>query len=257
MQMSPEDGGSTVPSSGWQNAGVAVEISAVANPSFNFVAWSGSGPGSYSGLMNPAVVVMIGPIIETATFQSPTSTTTSTSSPTQTTWTTTTPLEETTTSASSIVEGTTSSEQPTIPVSSPARCIIATAAYGSEMAPEVVYMRYVRDRLIGSTAVGRALVGTFNAFYYSWSPRLAESISANQFLRVVFPVLLLPLVGIVHAAALAFTIVASMTGNADAASVIAFLAAAAMALAIYVALPVLGVVKLRHVIRASRIWRRT
>ena len=194
----------------------------------------------------------------TATTTSTTITSSSseaTSSASQTTSMTNTAPEETTTSASSIVEGTTSSEQPTIPASSPARCVIATAAYGSEMAPEVAYMRYVRDRLIGSTALGRALVGAFNAFYYSWSPRLAEWISANELLKVVFRILLLPLVGIVHAAALTFTTVGSMTRSAEAASVIAFLAAAVMALAIYVVLPVLGVMK--HVIRASQIWRRT
>jgi hypothetical protein len=37
-------------------------------------------------------------------------------------------------------------------------CIIATVAYGSPMAPEVAYMRYVRDNLIGSTEIGGRLV---------------------------------------------------------------------------------------------------
>ena len=41
--------------------------------------------------------------------------------------------------------GTTTSE------STATRCVIATAAYGSEMARDVVQMRYVRDNMIGST----------------------------------------------------------------------------------------------------------
>jgi len=131
--------------------------------------------------------------------------------------------------------------------------VIATAAYASDQAPEVVYMRYVRDNLIGSTPTGRALVEAFNDFYYSWSPWLAEAISASALLRAVFRVLLLPLIGIVHATALIFAAIGTMTGSADVASVIAFLAAASMTLAIYVALPVLGLAKLKDTIRARQI----
>jgi hypothetical protein len=134
--------------------------------------------------------------------------------------------------------------------------VIATAAYGSAMAPDVIYMRYVRDSLIGSTPIGRGLVDGFNAFYYSWSPPLAERISESVLLRAVFRVLLLPLVGIVRVTALTFVGMATMTGNVDAASVVAFVAAATMTLAIYVGLPVLAVVKLERVISARRLLKR-
>jgi hypothetical protein len=67
-----------------------------------------------------------------------------------------------------------SSPQPS--VSSP-RCIIATAAYGSEIAPDVIYMRYVRDNLIGSTVIGRSIIQAWNTFYYSWSPTIAQVIA--------------------------------------------------------------------------------
>ena len=63
---------------------------------------------------------------------------------------------------------------------------------------------------------------------------------------------MLPLVGIVHVIALTFTGVASMTGNVDAASVVAFVTAATMTLAIYVGLPVLVIVKLERAISARR-----
>lgn len=120
------------------------------------------------------------------------------------------------------------------------------------MAPDVVYMRYVRDSLIGSTPIGRGLVDGFNAFYYSWSPPLAERISESELLRAVFRVLLLPLVGIVHVTALAFMGMASMTGNIDAASVVAFVTAATMTLGVYVSLPVLMIVKLEQAINVRR-----
>ena len=150
---------------------------------------------------------------------------------------------------------TTTSVQSFKPLSPPLNlnCVIATAAYASDQAPEVVYMRHVRDNLIGSTSTGRVLVEAFNGFYYSWSPWLAEAISASALLRAVFRVLLLPLIGIVHATALIFAAIGTMTGSADVASVIAFLAAASMTLVVYVALPVLGLAKLKDTIRARQI----
>jgi len=135
---------------------------------------------------------------------------------------------------------------------SPPHCVIATAAYGSALAPEVVYMRYVRDQLISSTPSGRTLVGAFNAFYYSWSPAVAEWIAGNAFLRAVFRTLLLPLVGIVHVTALLFKSIALVTGQTNAASVLAFFAAAAMTIAVYVGLPMVAAAKSRQTIRRLR-----
>jgi M6 family metalloprotease-like protein len=128
-------------------------------------------------------------------------------------------------------------------------CIIATAAYGSEIAPDVVYMRFVRDQVIGSTHMGRGLVNAFNTFYYAWSPAVAQAIAGNELLRALFRILLLPIVGIVHIAALVFTSVADAVGSRDAASVVAFMVAASLSVIIYVSLPVLATTKLVQAIR--------
>ena len=134
-------------------------------------------------------------------------------------------------------------------------CVIATAAYGSEMAPEVVYMRYVRDSLIGSTWTGRILVAAFDAFYYLWSPTVASAIANSELLRAVFRVILLPLVAIVHATAIVFTSTKNVVGTADVASVVAFVAAAIMTIAVYVVLPLFGGVKLVQVIRRRPLYK--
>ena len=131
-------------------------------------------------------------------------------------------------------------------------CIIATAAFGSEMAPEVAYMRFVRDKLIGSTYVGRMLVDAFNAFYYSWSPLVARAMDASGILRAVFRVLLLPTVLAAHAAALSFTAIASTLGNVDVASVVAFMLAATTCVVAYVVLPTLIGLKTVRAIRKLR-----
>ena len=134
---------------------------------------------------------------------------------------------------------TTTSSAPTSPQSTnPSnQCIIATAAYGSEMAPDVVYMRYVRDNLIGSTPTGKILRDAFNAFYYSWSPPLAQAIAGNAGLQAIFRVLLLPLVGIIHVTAFVFT----GLGSGDFASIVAFTVAAALSVTTYIAAPTLTV----------------
>jgi len=134
-------------------------------------------------------------------------------------------------------------------------CIIATAAFGSEMASDVVYMRYVRDSLIGSTQAGHGLVEGFNAFYYSWSPFLARSIASSDALRAVFRILLLPVVWTVHVTAAVFTTMALLTGDAQAASVIAFVLAASICVGSYVVAPVLITAKLSRMVRRHRLSR--
>jgi hypothetical protein len=124
--------------------------------------------------------------------------------------------------------------------------------------PLAEYVRgMVHDHILQRGAAfrerGAALRALINGFYYSWSPWVAEAISASALLRAVFRVLLLPLIGIVHATALIFAAVDAMTGSAEVASVIAFLAAASMSLVVYVALPVLGLAKLKDTIKARQI----
>jgi hypothetical protein len=118
---------------------------------------------------------------------------------------------------------------------SPSRCIIATAAYGSEMAPDVVYMRYVRDGLIGSTPIGHPIVQVWNAFYYSWSPPVAAAIAESSLLQAIFRILLLPLVAIVHITAWIF----AALGSENLASAVAFIVAAVLSTCTYIVLPAL------------------
>jgi hypothetical protein len=137
---------------------------------------------------------------------------------------------------------------PTLPLSPP-RCVIVTATFGSPLAPEVVYMRYVRDQLIGSTPTGRTLVDAFNIFYYAWSPPVAGAIAGNGLLRAVFRIILLPLIGIVHVSAMVFRTTTIMTGQTDWASVFAFAGAAVMTISVYIALPIAAAAKSRQAIK--------
>lgn len=53
-------------------------------------------------------------------------------------------------------------------------CLVATAAYGTEMAVQVQQLREVRDGAAARTAAGASLVESFNAAYYSFSPAVAD-----------------------------------------------------------------------------------
>jgi len=53
-------------------------------------------------------------------------------------------------------------------------CLIATAAYGSELAPQVQQLRELRDNKLMNTESGSAFMSTFNEAYYSFSPYIAD-----------------------------------------------------------------------------------
>ncbi|MBT8172647.1 MAG: copper-binding protein [Nitrosopumilus sp.] len=60
------------------------------------------------------------------------------------------------------------------PVEENGGCLIATATFGSEMAPQVQQLRELRDNTVLSTKSGTAFMGGFNQLYYSFSPGIAD-----------------------------------------------------------------------------------
>jgi len=53
-------------------------------------------------------------------------------------------------------------------------CLIATATFGSEMAPQVQFLRELRDNTVLQTESGTSFMAGFNQFYYSFSPAIAD-----------------------------------------------------------------------------------
>ena len=114
-------------------------------------------------------------------------------------------------------------------------CIIATATYGSAMAPEVSYMRHVRDNMIGSNELGKIFVTGWNAFYYSWSPTIASIISNSETLQTLTRILLVPLVVIINFTAFVFSGIAFI--NLSLASAVAFCVGMSLGLFVYLIMP--------------------
>ena len=53
-------------------------------------------------------------------------------------------------------------------------CLIATATYGSEFAPQVQQLREIRDNKLMNTESGSAFMSGFNELYYIFSPTIAD-----------------------------------------------------------------------------------
>jgi len=90
------------------------------------------------------------------------------------------------------------------PARPPPVCLIATAAYGSELSPEVQFLRSFRDDSLLKTKTGSSFMVAFNAWYYSFSPTVAQFMAEHSTLRVATKFMLYPLIGILRIGSEAF-----------------------------------------------------
>jgi len=72
-------------------------------------------------------------------------------------------------------------------------CLIATAAFGSEMAPQVQFLRELRDNTVLQTQSGSSFMIGFNQFYYSFSPAVADLERENPAFKETVKLTLTPL----------------------------------------------------------------
>jgi hypothetical protein len=72
-------------------------------------------------------------------------------------------------------------------------CLIATATYGSEMAPQVQFLREIRDNQLMNTDSGTSFMTNFNQFYYSFSPIIADIERENPIFKETIKIGLTPL----------------------------------------------------------------
>ena len=72
-------------------------------------------------------------------------------------------------------------------------CLIATATFGSELAPQVQQLRELRDNTILKTNSGLAFMTGFNQFYYSFSPTIADFEREQPIFKEVMKVTLTPM----------------------------------------------------------------
>ena len=113
-------------------------------------------------------------------------------------------------------------------------CLIATAAYGSEMSPQVQLLREIRDNQLMNTESGSAFMSTFNNVYYSFSPTIADMERESPIFKEIVKVGLTPMISSL-----------SLMENANSESEVLGMGLSVIALNIgmYLGVPAFGIIK--------------
>jgi len=72
-------------------------------------------------------------------------------------------------------------------------CLIATATFDSEMSEQVQQLRELRDNSLLQTEYGTAFVKSFNQFYYSFSPFIADYERENVLFKEAIKITITPM----------------------------------------------------------------
>ena len=73
-------------------------------------------------------------------------------------------------------------------------CLIATATYGSELAPQVQTLRELRDNSLLQTESGTSFMNSFNDVYYTFSPIIADYERENPVFREMVKITITPMI---------------------------------------------------------------
>jgi hypothetical protein len=73
-------------------------------------------------------------------------------------------------------------------------CLIATAAFGSELAPQVQQLREIRDNKLLQTKSGTSFITSFNDLYYSFSPIVADYERENPVFKEMVKAAITPMI---------------------------------------------------------------
>ena len=73
-------------------------------------------------------------------------------------------------------------------------CLIATAAYGTELAPQIQQLRETRDRVMYHTESGTTFMTAFNTIYYAFSPTVADWERENPLFKEAVKVTITPMI---------------------------------------------------------------
>ena len=73
-------------------------------------------------------------------------------------------------------------------------CLIATTSYGTELAPQVQFLREIRDTTVMSTASGTSFMTGFNQLYYSFSPTIADMERENPMFQEAVRAFITPMI---------------------------------------------------------------
>lgn len=73
-------------------------------------------------------------------------------------------------------------------------CLIATASYGTELAPQVQMLREIRDNVLLSTNSGTLFMSAFNTIYYSFAGDIAQAERDNSVFKETVKLFITPMI---------------------------------------------------------------
>jgi len=73
-------------------------------------------------------------------------------------------------------------------------CLIATATYGSELSSQVQQLRELRDNKLLESESGKLFINSFNTFYYSISPPIADYERENPVFKEAVKIAITPMI---------------------------------------------------------------
>ncbi len=116
-------------------------------------------------------------------------------------------------------------------------CLIATATYGSEMAPQVQLLREIRDNTLFSTTSGTTFMNGFNTLYYSFAPTVSDWERDNPMFKEAVKTVITPMLSTLS--------IMSLADEGSEAEVLGLgISVIALNLAMYIGIPVFGIIKL-------------
>jgi len=117
-------------------------------------------------------------------------------------------------------------------------CLIATATYGSELAPEVQKLRELRDNSLLSTESGTSFMSTFNDVYYSFSPVIADYERENPIFREMVKVVITPMIS-------SLSILNYIEMDSESSVLVYGISLILLNVGMYVGIPVFAIIKIR------------
>jgi hypothetical protein len=126
------------------------------------------------------------------------------------------------------------SAQPTNQTEEGGGCLIATAAYGSEMSPQVQMLREIRDNQLMNTESGSAFMSAFNNVYYSFSPAIADMERESPIFKEIVKVGLTPMLS---------SLAIMESANSESEVLGLGLSVIMLNLGMYIGLPAFGIIK--------------
>ena len=116
-------------------------------------------------------------------------------------------------------------------------CLIATATFDSELAPQVQKLREIRDSKLLQTESGTQFMESFNSFYYSFSPIIADYERENPVFKEIVKIGITPMISTL-----------SLMDYADTESEVLGIGISLIIVnaMIYVGIPVIGIIVIRR-----------